>query len=472
MIETVETITAVLQAQRAAFARQPRRSLDRRREDLRRLATMMLEDMPLWAEAVSADFGHRAATETQLLELSAVARAARSARRELGRWMAPRPVSTPMFAAPGRSSVRHEPKGVVGVVSPWNYPIQLALMPLVAALAAGCRVMIKPSELTPRTNAMLAERLAAIFPADQVAIIQGGPEIAEAFCAQPFDHLFYTGSTRVGRKVAQAAAHNLTPLTLELGGKSPVIVDADYAIDALVHPLTWGRFLNAGQTCVAPDHVLSVGDPARCRAIGEAVLRQAQTFYPDFVANPDYTAIIADSHFQRLEAMVEEARAAGVTVLQSAHDAAASRATRKFPPTVLIDPPLNLRVMQEEIFGPILPILTCPSVEAAIEQVNAGGHPLALYVFSKRSQLVADLLDRTLSGGVTVNGTMLHLANDNLPFGGVGASGYGAYRGRRGFEEFSHARSVLATGGWHSTRLAAPPYGRLSRLITRLAIKI
>lgn len=469
MTETIET---VLKAQRAAFALQPRRSLPERREDLRRLEAMVLTDAELWAEAVSADFGHRAFTETQLLELSAVARSARSARSALGRWMAPHTVATPMFVAPGRSMIRHDPKGVVGVVSPWNYPIQLALMPLVAALAAGCRVMIKPSELTPRTNALLAERLADIFPVDQVALVQGGPEVAEAFCAQPFDHLFYTGSARVGRKVAQAAAENLTPLTLELGGKSPVIVDADYAIDALVHPLTWGRFLNAGQTCVAPDYVLAIGDAQRTRAIGEAVITLAETFYPDLAANPDYTAIIADSHFQRLEAMVEEARAAGVTVLQAAHDPAAARAARKFPPTVLIDPPLHQRVMREEIFGPILPILTFRSVAAAIEQVNAAGHPLALYIFSEQRRLIADILDRTQSGGVTINGTMLHLANDNLPFGGVGASGYGAYRGRRGFEEFSHARSVFATGGWHSTRLAAPPYGRLSRLIARLTIKL
>jgi len=472
VVQTPETTTATLQAQRTAFARQPRRPLAQRREDLRRLEAMVLADANLWAEAVNADFGHRASMETQLLELSAVARAARSARHELEQWMASRPVATPPFAAPGQSVVRYEPKGVVGVVSPWNYPIQLALMPLVAALAAGCRVMIKPSELTPRTNAMLAARLAAHFPTDQVAVIEGGPEVAEAFCAQTFDHLFYTGSTRVGRIVAHAAAENLTPLTLELGGKSPVIVDTDYPIDALVHPLTWGRYLNAGQTCVAPDHVLSVGAAQRARAIGEAVIAQAEAFYPDFAANPDYTAIIAESHYQRLSAMVEEARAAGVTVLQPAHDPAAAQGVRKFPPTVLIDPPRHLRVMQEEIFGPILPILTCASVEAAIEQVNRGGHPLALYAFSKSRRWIANILDRTQSGGVTVNGTMLHLANDNLPFGGVGASGYGAYRGRRGFEEFSHARSVFSTGGWHSTRLAAPPYGWLSRLISRMAVKL
>lgn len=472
MVQTVETITAIFQAQKSAFARQPRRALDQRREDLRRLETMVLEDADLWAETVSADFGHRASLETQLLELSAVARAARSARRELRQWMRPRAVSTPMLAAPGRSTIRFDPKGVIGVVSPWNYPIQLSLMPLVAALAAGCRVMIKPSELTPRTNAMLAQRLAVHFPTDQVAIIEGGPDIAEAFCAQAFDHLFYTGSTRVGRKVAQAAAQNLTPLTLELGGKSPVFVDPDYGVDALAHPLTWGRFLNGGQTCVAPDYVLSIGDANRSRAIGDAVIAQAQAFYPDFAANPDYTAIIADNHFERLASMVEEARSAGVVVLQPAHDPAAARETSKFPPTVLIDPPLGLRVMREEIFGPILPILTCSSVEAAIEQVNAGGHPLALYVFSSSHHWVAKVLDNAPSGGVTINGTMLHLANDNLPFGGVGASGYGAYRGRRGFEEFSHARSVFATGRWHSTRLAAPPYGWISRLISQTAFKL
>ncbi len=472
MVQTIETIAATLAAQRAAFDRQPRRPLAQRREDLRKLQAIVLDDQQAWIEAVSRDFGCRAATETQLLELSAVARAASGAGRQLPRWMEPTRVATPPFAAPGRSFIRHEPKGVVGVVSPWNYPIQLSLMPLVAALAAGCRAMIKPSELTPATNALLAERLAAHFPSDQVAIIEGGPEIAEAFCAQAFDHLFYTGSTAIGRKVAAAAAETLTPLTLELGGKSPVLVDPDYPLKDLVHPLAWGRFLNAGQTCVAPDHVFSIGDGARTHQIAEAVIAQTQVFYPDFSTNPDYTSIIADRHFQRLESMIEEARAAGVVVLQPPHDAEIARRNRKFPPTVLIDPPQHLRVMREEIFGPILPVLTCRSVDDAVTTINASGRPLALYAFSKRGSWVADVLDRTLSGGVTVNGTMLHLANENLPFGGVGSSGYGAYRGRRGFEEFSHARSVFATKGWHSTRLAAPPYGRLSRLISKFAVKL
>lgn len=472
MVQTPDTIAATLASQRAAFENQPRRPLNQRREDLRKLESMVLDDVQSWIDAVNQDFGHRAATETHLLELSAVARAARGARKQLRRWMVPARVSTPPFAAPGRSLIRHEPKGVVGVVSPWNYPIQLSLMPLVAALAAGCRVMIKPSELTPATNAILARKLAAHFPSDQVAIVDGGPDVAEAFCALAFDHLFYTGSTSVGRKVARAAAETLTPLTLELGGKSPVLVDPDYPIKDLVHPLTWGRYLNAGQTCVAPDYVLSVGDSGRTRQIAEAVIAQVQAFYPGFCTNPDYTSIIADRHYERLAAMVEQARAAGVVVLQPDHDPDTARRDRRFPPTVLIDPPQTLRVMQEEIFGPILPILTCPSVDEGINRVNASGRPLALYAFSKHRQWIANILDQTLSGGVTVNGTMLHLANENLPFGGVGSSGYGAYRGRRGFEEFSHARSVFATDGWHSTRLAAPPYGRLSRMISRFAVKL
>ena len=467
-----QTVESLLQAQRAAFHKEPRRSLQDRRADLRKVEDMVAEGADEWIEAVSADFGHRARIETELLELSVVVRAARATRRELGQWMKPRRVPTPMLAAPGSSKVRYEPKGVVGVVSPWNYPIQLALMPLIAGLAAGCRVMIKPSELTPHTNAVMATRIARAFPADQVCLVEGGPEVAEAFTSAPFDHLMFTGSTRIGRKVAQAAAANLMPLTLELGGKSPVFVDPAYDAKDAAHPLAWGRFLNAGQTCVAPDYILAIGGKDRAKSLAEAIIAQAETFYPQPHANPDYTAVISDRFYSRFEAMVDEARAAGVAVLQVAHDPAAAKAARKFPPTVLIDPPAHLEVMRDEIFGPILPVLSMASREEALAHVRAGGHPLALYVFSKSQDWVSHVLDRTQSGGVTVNGTMLHLANDNLPFGGVGESGYGAYRGRRGFEEFSHARSVFATGGWHSTRLAAPPYGGLARRIADLAMKL
>lgn len=468
----IDDLDALLQAQRQALHCAPRRSLAERRADLRRVEDMVTEGAEDWVAAVSADFGHRSSIETEILELSVVARGARAMRRELGQWMKPTRVATPMLAAPGSSKIRYEPKGVVGVVSPWNYPIQLALMPLLAGLAAGCRVMIKPSELTPNTNRVMAERIAKAFPADEVCVVEGGPEVAAAFSALPFDHLMFTGSTQIGRKVATAAAQNMTPLTLELGGKSPVFVDPAYPLKDVAHPVAWGRFLNAGQTCVAPDYVLAIGGPEHAKAIAEAVIAQAEVFYPAPHANPDYSSIIAERHYDRLEALVAEAREAGVTVLQPAHDPAASRAARKFPPTVMIDPPAHLGVMREEIFGPILPVLSIDSLEAAIAHVRSGGHPLALYVFSQNTNWVSYVLDNSQSGGVTVNGTMLHLANDNLPFGGVGESGYGAYRGRRGFEEFSHARSVFTAGNWHSTRLAAPPYGKLARKIAEMAQKL
>lgn len=467
--ETRDLIRSGIEAQRAALARQPHRALADRRRDLEALERLVLDNEAAIADAIDADFGGRSRQETRLLEIAVTAQAARHACKALATWMKPRRVGTPATAAPGRSLIRHEPKGVVGIVSPWNYPVQLTLVPLVAALAAGCRVLIKPSELTPRTSQLMAALLADRFPADQVAVVTGGADVAEAFCAQRFDHLFYTGSTRVGRSVAEAAARNLTPVTLELGGKSPVIVDDAVSLERVVHPLAWGRFLNAGQTCVAPDYVLATG--GRAEALGQAVIRQAETFYPDLASNPEYTAIVSDRHHARLTAMIDEARHRGVQVLQAKHDPAACAQARRIAPTVLVDPPADLAVMREEIFGPLLPVLNCPSIQAACARVNAGEHPLALYVFSDNHRVVGQVLERTRSGGVTVNATMLHLANENLPFGGVGESGSGAYHGRRGFEEFSHARSVFVAGRWHSSRLIAPPYGAAYRFASSLALK-
>lgn len=465
----IAAIGPLIAAQRAAFARQPRRPLADRRADLQAIERLVLDHEAAIADAIDADFGGRSRNETRLVEIAVTAQAARNARRHLGRWMAPRTVPTPPMAAPGRSVIRQEPKGIVGIVSPWNYPVQLTLVPLVAALAAGCRAVIKPSELTPRTAALMARLLAERFPADQVAVVTGGAEVAQAFCAHRFDHLFYTGSTKVGRSVAEATARHLSPVTLELGGKSPVIVDADVPLDRIAHPIAWGRFLNAGQTCVAPDYVLATGD--RAEALGRTVIRQAEAFYPGIGANDDYTAIVSDLHYARLNAMIDEARHRGVQMVQADHDAVAAARTRRIPPTVLIDPPHDLAVMREEIFGPLLPVLSTDSIKTACVHVNAGERPLALYVFSDDRRVVAQVLDSTHSGGVTVNATMLHLTNENLPFGGVGESGSGAYHGRRGFEEFSHARSVFEAGRWHASRLIAPPYGSLFRMIAGLALK-
>ncbi len=302
------------------------------------------------------------------------------------------------------------------------------------------------------------------FDDNHVAVVQGGQAVGEAFSATPFDHLFYTGSTQVGRIVAQAAAANLTPLTLELGGKSPVIVLPDYPINDLAATLAWGKYMNAGQTCVAPDYVLAPRSQAR--AIGEAVLAAAAVQHPAPETSPDYTAIAADRHYERLTALVDETRAAGAEVVSTPHDAAAAAAARKIAPTVVYDPPLDGRLMREEIFGPILPIISYDSLEEAVSLVNERERPLALYVYAKSRGAARAVLDATLSGGACVNATMLHLGVEELPFGGVGASGQGAYHGEAGFLTFTHQRSVLEAPRWHPSRLLAPPHGKLHKMIT------
>jgi len=469
---TISDLAGQLATQRKAFTAEPNRTLAKRRDDLKKIETLLMKNQQAWIDAVSADFGNRSEVETRLLEISVILSGCKDMRANLGRWMKPERVPTPLITAPGKSYLRRDPKGIVGIVSPWNYPVQLTLLPLATALAAGNRAMIKPSELTPQTSALMKRLLGEVFSDDQVCVVEGGPDVSEAFCALPFDHIFFTGSTRVGRSVAATAGQNLVPVTLELGGKSPAIVSPTYPAKDAAHPIAWGRFLNAGQTCVAVDHVLTIGDEARAKEIAMAVADKVATFYPDFANNPDYTSVIAGQHFARLEAMVEEARTAGAEVIQPTHDADAVRASRKFPPTIVINPPQNLRMMQEEIFGPILPIVSKPTFEAAIDAVNAADRPLALYVFSDKNSEIEHVLDHTHSGGVTVNNAMLHLANDHLPFGGNGQSGHGAYHGRFGFHELTHARAVFQTGRWHTTRLVAPPYGKLADSITDISLKL
>lgn len=465
--EAPDGLADLLARQRAAFAREPHRAAALRRQDLRRLETLVDARADTLIQAMAADFGGRSAQESLLLDLIFTIRSARHARRRVAEWMADRRVATPLALAPGRAFVRYEPKGVVGIIAPWNYPVQLALGPAIGALAAGCRIIIKPSEQAPRTAYALQSLLAEAFPEDQVAVAPGDAETAARLAALPLDHLVFTGSTRVGRLVAQAAAENLTPLTLELGGKSPAVLDPAYPADAAMAAIAWGRLLNGGQTCVAPDFMVTVGGPAL--PLAERFLDHACRLWPGFEANPDYTALISQAHFDRLQALVDEAANRGATVLQPPHDREAARASRRFPPTAIIDPPMDARVMREEIFGPVLPVLSRPSLEAALELSPT---PLALYVFSRDRRFVETALRSSRSGGVTVNGVLLHVANDHLPFGGVGGSGRGAYHGRRGFEEFSHARAVFHAPAWHPSQALRPPYGRkhawLSGLLARL----
>ena len=461
-----DSLSSVFAAQKQAFEGERHRSLEARRADLKKIETLVRDQGEAFARAIDQDFGRRSFAETAIAEAGFVIATARHARQHLPRWMAHRKAPVPMTMAPGRAYVRREPKGVVGVVAPWNYSLQLALAPLVAALAAGCRVMIKPSEFTPATASLLREQLGRLFAEDHVAVIEGGPEVARAFTSLPFDHLFYTGSTHVGRMVARAAAENLTPVTLELGGKSPVVIDSEFDLAQAAKTIAWGKYFNAGQTCVAPDYALvPKGSEDR---FGEAVLDAATSMWPNVAENRDYTAIVSERHHARLGELVEEARARGARVLQAPFDADRAGNTRIFPPTVVIDPPADTRLMQEEIFGPVLPVLGHDGLEDAARFINRRDRPLALYIYSKSTATARRFLARTLSGGAAVNIPMLHLSVEDLPFGGVGASGQGAYHGEHGFLTFTHERAVFEAPVWHPSRLIAPPYGKMFEFFKKL----
>lgn len=334
--DALARMNALLKAQKAAFEAERHRPVGERKSDLKKLEAMVKARGADFAAAIDADFGRRSKAETAIAEAGFVIASAKHARQHLSHWAASRRKPVPMTLAPGKAYVRREPKGVAGIVSPWNYSMQLALAPLVAALAAGCRAMIKPSEFTPRTAELLHETLSELFNDDHVAVITGGPDVAKAFCALPFDHLFYTGSTPVGRLVAKAAAENLTPVTLELGGKSPAVIAPDFDLDQAAKTIAWGKYFNAGQTCVAPDYALVPRGGQR--KFAEAVMREADAMWPDVAGNGDYTAIISEKHHARLTGMVEEARAAGAEVLQADFEPGKAGNTRIFPPTVVIDP--------------------------------------------------------------------------------------------------------------------------------------
>ncbi len=449
---------------RAAWqARKP--DLAQRRDDLARLREALRARLPEMAEAIAADFGHRSRHESLVADGMTVLAGIDHLQRHLRGWMRPRRVGAGWRFWPARAQLRSEPVGVVGVISPWNYPVNLALAPLATAVAAGNHVFLKPSEHTPRSAAFLRALLAQVFPQDRVAVATGQSEVGAAFAALPFDHLVFTGSTAVGRKVMAAAAANLTPLTLELGGKSPAIVCADMPPARAAARLATGKWFNAGQTCIAPDYVLVVGDAARRDALARALAAEVAARYRD--GGDDYSRIINDAQFARLQGWLDEAAAAGSRVLRLAdlHDPA----RRVFAPTLVLDPAPDTALMREEIFGPILPLLQVDSLDQAIAFVNARDRPLALYPFSDDRDSVERILRSTLAGGVTVNDTLVHFGVDALPFGGVGASGMGAYHGRAGFDAMTKQLPVLWQPRRAATDLLRPPYARVSRLVEWLA---
>ena len=453
LLPTVTRLRAAWQGKRPDY--------QQRRDDLQRLRDALKKRLQEMADTVSADFGHRSRHETLLADGMTVLTEIDHLRSHLRRWMKPTRVGVGWRFWPARAEVRSEPVGVVGVISPWNYPVNLALIPLATAIAAGNHVFLKPSEHTPRTTEFLRSLLAEVFPADRVSVAAGGADVAGAFAALPFDHLVFTGSTAVGRKVMAAAAPNLTPLTLELGGKSPAIVCADFPVEQAAARLATGKWFNGGQTCIAPDYVLI--DEGRAPALAEALREQVRARYGTLDDASDYTRIINDGQYARLQGYVDDAKSLGLQVLPLTGNGDAHG--RLFPPTLVLEPGDDAKVLQEEIFGPILPIKSYRTLDDAIAYVNAHDRPLSLYPFSHDRDQVEKILRNTLAGGVTVNDTVLHFGINNLPFGGIGPSGMGAYHGRAGFDAFSKALPILWQPRRAGSDLLKPPYSKVARFI-------
>ena len=450
------SLSALLERQRAAFLRDGPPDAATRRARLRALERTLFGRRDDITRAVSADFGHRSPAETIGGEVIPSLRYSRWLRRHLGGWMRPswRPADLHSFFA--RAHVVPQPLGVVGVMSAWNYPVSLALMPVSCALAAGNRVLLKVSEQAPRTGELLAELVGTALPTEVAAVVQGGPEVGEEFSRLPLDHLFFTGSSAIGRKVAQAAAANLVPVTLELGGKSPAIVESAAWVAHAAERTAFGRYFSAGQTCVAVDYALvprGEGERfARLVVEGERRLKAGRVG-----GNPDSTTIINAAHFARLESLVEDARRQGARVLEIFPGESADSASRLFPGLVLLGVNSQMAVMREEIFGPILPVLEVDSVEAAIEFVNARPRPLTLHWFGgARGRKLVER--QTVSGQLVANDVLWHFVQRELRFGGVGESGMGAYHGREGFFTFSHRKSVFIQQRWNPLRAFRPPF--------------
>ncbi len=466
----LETMQTTFQRQRAAYAAAPYPTASARRDALARLKAALLRHQDALVAAVDQDFGGRARQETLTADIIPTLNSIRHTRRHLKRWMRPQRRWPHPLMQPAGARIEYQPLGIVGVMVPWNYPVFLSLGPLVCALGAGNRAMLKLSEFTPAANQVLQTLLAEAFDADEVAVILGDLPVSQAFSQLSFDHLLFTGSTAVGRKVMAAAAHNLTPVTLELGGKSPAIIDHDAPMAPSVERLLFGKLVNAGQTCIAPDYVLCVTD--RVDELLSAIRHTTARLFPSLRDNPDYTSIINEAQHHRLLALLEDARQRGARVLEINPAEEHFHNSRKLPLHLVLDAPPDARVLQEELFGPILPIIPVPDLDAALDHVAKGPRPLALYYFGHDRARQQHVLRYSHSGGVCLNDTLLHVAQDALPFGGIGESGMGHYHGHHGFLTFSKEKAVFTRGRINSTRLIFPPYGgRLQQWIQRLMLR-
>ncbi|MCX7620245.1 MAG: aldehyde dehydrogenase family protein [Acidimicrobiales bacterium] len=459
MTETTSTVSGsasshaygeLISGLRSAFRSGRTRPYEWRRAQLEGLLRMLDENEDELVRAVQGDLG-RPEIEAFSADVGTVRVEIKHTLKHFASWMKPRKVSLPVTTMPGKGRVVPEPLGVALVIAPWNYPIQLLVLPMAAALAAGNCVVAKPSELAPASSAVLAQLIPRYLDDKAVAVVEGGVSDTTALLEQRFDHIFFTGSTRVGQVVMEAAAKHLTPVTLELGGKSPTIVAADADIDVAAHRIVWGKCLNAGQTCIAPDYVLAEAS-IRDALVDKMIATIGEYYGPDPKKSPSFGRIINRNHVARLQQLLTNH---GGT-LATGGDVDLDE--RYVAPTILVDPDPSSQVMQEEIFGPILPVLSVEGIDDAVDFVVERPKPLALYVFSSSRDTVEDVLLRTSSGGACVNHCVMHILPSDLPFGGVGPSGMGAYHGQRGFDTFSHLKSVLYKPQKPDPKILYPPY--------------
>ncbi|MFZ5563046.1 MAG: coniferyl aldehyde dehydrogenase [Thermodesulfobacteriota bacterium] len=467
---TTRDIDRIFQAQRAAFRQDPWPCAKTRASHLDRLRKGLAAYKDPIIQAIDADFEGRSADETLLAELFPSMEGLAYTARNVAGWMKTDRRRPGLMFRPAKARVVYQPKGVAGIIVPWNYPLFLATSPLTSALAAGNRVMVKMSEYTPRLAAVFQKMIGGLFDENHVAVVRGGADVGMAFSQKPFDHLLFTGSTEVGRHVMRAAADNLTPVTLELGGKSPAIVGPDIPVARAAERIMFGKAFNAGQTCIAPDYALCPAD--RMETFMAACEKALVRWYPSLKANRDYTAIINTRQHGRLKELLRDAqmRGARITVVNPANEDFAG--SRKMPLHLVSDCKPEMRLLQEEIFGPILPVVPYDTLQQAVDWVNDRPRPLALYYFGYNRENIDFVIGHTVSGGVSVNETLVHAAVDDLPFGGIGASGMGEYHGYEGFLTFSKARGVFEKSRLNFNRLILPPYSRpVFQWVRRLLMK-
>ena len=451
-----ESLQILLNAQKKAYQLAPAPLVQKRRSQLTQLKDALLTYQDKLVAALEQDYGRRSAQDTLLSDILPCVMSINYTIKNLKKWMKPQRRHAGLLLSPAKINVHYQPLGVIGIIAPWNFPVMLSIGPLITALAAGNRAMIKLSEFTPATNTVITHMLASIFDNDTVAVVEGEADVAAAFSSLAFNHLIFTGSTTVGRHVMRAAADNLTPVTLELGGKSPVIIADDMPIKTAVERIIFGKCLNAGQICVAPDYIFCPEN--KVSEFISAYQSQFQKMYGKQSTSNDYGNVINEGQYSRLLTWLDDAVEKGATVI-SANSQEINRTSRQLPTQLVTGTTDEMLVMQEEIFGPILPIIGYKELNEAINYINERPHPLALYIMSFDETTQKELLNKTHSGGVCINETIFHVAADDAPFGGVGDSGMGHYHGKEGFLTFSKAKTVLSRGKLNTGKLVHPPYG-------------